>query len=413
LFQRPARRLSTAAESAKEGDSCSATGTSGNQGPTQLQAGVVVRQSEPTRADTPPEISGPAARVTGPSQDVVDDTERANEAGSALNKSPPRQKPRWEKQRVSENPSSRVPLRPIHNQLRASKGNNAPEKGFSVKAHAPLVGKKNNVQLGEDDLFELLITKVKQREESEYAATLIQQQVKNENMVLKEENLNLQDQLKKCQGKLAKTSSESRSQRAQIDKWKTKLGTFQGVLNEVGREYGRVQEQARELKEATVSLGREKDEIQYSLDKIRVQLVHDAERLEGQGNKLSNSEQTVARLREALNHSKEREDLIKTQLSSEKKRITTLETYIQNESQGQVRYLALVRNDQRNMAEKLNSACELFATSCVKSQDNILSKLGPALENCIVSVERLKEQCSTESINGQTLTSSVEEATTR
>ncbi|KAJ5129452.1 uncharacterized protein N7515_005491 [Penicillium bovifimosum] len=410
LLQRSARRLSTAANSGKESGSCSVTGNP-NQSPTQQQAGGLDAQlNERTTADMPRGISGPAARISDPSQDVVDDTEKASEAGPALPKSPPRQKPRREKQGVFEKPSSRVPLRPIRCQPQASKRNNTSEKGASVIAHAPVDGKKNNVQLSEDDLFGLLIARVKQREESEQAATLIQQQMQKNNEILKEENLSLQDQLKTCQGQLAKTSSESRSQRAQIDKWKTKLGVLQGVLNEVGREYGRVQEQARELKEASVSLGREKDEIQSSLDKIRLQL---SERLEGQRNKLSNSEETVARLREALDHSKEREDLIKTQLSNEKKRIITLETYIQNESQSQARYMALVRNDQRKMSEKLNSACELYATSCVKSQENILSKLGPALENCVGSVEGLKEQFSTERVDSQSLTSSVGEAAAR
>ncbi|KAJ5583456.1 hypothetical protein N7535_002076 [Penicillium sp. DV-2018c] len=412
-LRRPATRLSTAADSGKESGNCSATPLP-SQCPTQQQAGGLSAQlSAPTTADTFREASGPAARVAEPGQNVADDTEKAIEAGSALPEPPLRQKSRREKQGVLEKPSSRVPLRPIRYQPQASKRNQASEKGTSVTAHASIDGKKNNAQLSEDDLFGLLITRVKQREESEQAATLIQQQVQKNNEILKEENLNLQDQLKKCQGQLAKTSSESRSQRAQIDKWKTKLGVLQSVLNEVGREYGRVQEQARELKEATISLGKEKDEIQSSLDTIRFQLQRDSERLEGQRNKLADSEQTVARLREALNHSKEREDLTKAQLANEKKRIISLEAYIQNESQSQARYLALMRNDQRQMSEKLDSACELYATSCVKSQENILSKLGPALEHCVTSIEMLKEQSSAEMENGQSLTSSVEEAAAR
>ncbi|KAJ5196279.1 hypothetical protein N7449_006758 [Penicillium cf. viridicatum] len=410
-YQLAPSRLSTAAEPNKDSGSRSTPGDIVKQSSGQENAVIVARPNEPTGADTPRETIGPARRAVDTSQEVVVDIEKTGEADSALPDPPQVQQSRRERHEIPEYPCSRVPLKPIKIQLQASKRRH--EKEASSKQQAPLVGGKNGVQLSEDDLFELLITRMRQREESEQAAAVIQRQVTNENMGLKEENLNLQDRLKKCQGQLSKTSSESRSQRAQIDKWKAKLGTFKGVLNELGREYGVVREQAKELKEATMSLDREKSEIQHNLDEIRLKVLNSAETIQDQRERLSISEATVASLREALDHSEKRSDLIKTQLSNEKRRIATLEAYIQNESQSQSRYLALVRNDQRKMAEKLDSACELFTTSCFKSQDNILSKLSPALEHCLASVQGLKEQCSAETMNVQDFTNSVHEATSR
>lgn len=412
-YQLAPSRLSTAAEPNKDSGSRSKPGDLVKQSFGQEKAVIVARPNEPTGADTPRETIGPARRAVDTSQELVVDIEKTGDANSALPDPPQVQQPRREKHVIPEYPCSRVPLKPINNQLQASKRRHAPEKGASSKQQAPLVGGKNGVQLSEDDLFELLITRMREREESEQVAAVIQRQVTNENMGLKEENLNLQDRLKKCQGQLSKTSSESRSQRAQIDKWKAKLGTFKGVLNELGREYGVVREQAKELKEATMSLDREKSEIQHNLDEIRLKVSNSAEIIQDQRKRLSISEATVASLREALDHSEKRGDLIKTQLSNEKKRIATLETYIQNESQSQSRYLGLVRNDQRKMAENLDSACKLFTTSCFNSQDNILSKLSPALEHCLDSVQGLKEQCSAETMNFQDFTNSVHEATSR
>ncbi|KUM57861.1 hypothetical protein ACN42_g9316 [Penicillium freii] len=413
VFSQPPSRLPTAAEPNKDSGSRSTTGDLGKQSLGQEKAVIVPRPNETTGTDNPRETIGPAGRAIDTSQERVSDIEKTGEADSALPDPPQIQQPRRERHEIPEYLCSRVPLRPINNQLQASKRRHPPEKEAPSKQQAPLVDGKNGVQLSEDDLFELLITRMRQREESEQAAAVIQRQVTNENMGLKEENLNLQDRLKKCQGQLSKTSSESRSQRAQIDKWKAKLGTFKGILNELGREYGVVKGQAKELKEATMSLEREKSEIQHSLDEIRLKVSNSAETIQDQHERLSISEATVASLREALVHSEKRGDLIKTQLSNEKKRIATLEAYIQNESQSQSRYLALVRNDQRKMTEKLDSACELFATSCFKSQDNILSKLSPALEHCLASVQGLKEQCTSETMNVQDFTNSVHEATSR
>lgn len=413
MFPHPPSRLSEAAEPNKDSGSPPTPGDVEQPSFGQEQAMNVSQRNEPTEADNPRETIGPAGRAVDPSQERVVDIEKTGEPGPALPEPPQVQQPHRERQEIPENPSSRLPLRPIHNQLQVSKQRRAPEKEASSKQQAPLVGGKNGVRLSEDDLFELLITRMRQREESEQAAAVIQRQVTNENIGLKEENLKLQDQLQKCQGQLAKTSSESRSQRAQIDKWKAKLGTFKGVLNELGREYGAVREQAKELKEATMSLDREKSEIQYSLDEIRLKVSNSEETIQDQRKRLSISEETVASLREALDHSEKRGDLTKTQLSNEKKRIATLEAYIQNESQSQSRYLALVRNDQRKMAEKFDSACELFTTSCFKSQESILSKLSPELEHCLASVQGLKEQCSAETMNVQDFTNSVHEATSR
>ncbi|KAJ5939951.1 hypothetical protein N7516_000119 [Penicillium verrucosum] len=413
VFSQPPGRPSTAAEPNKDSGSGSTPGDPGKQCLGQERAVLVPRPNEPTGADTPRETIGPAGRAVDTNQERVSDIEKTGEADSALPDSPQVQQPRRERHEIPEYPRSRVPLKPINNQLQASKRLRPPEKEASSKQQAPLVGGKNGVQLSEDDLFELLIKRMKQREESEQAAAAIQRQVTNENMGLKEENLNMHDRLKKCQGQLSKASSESRSQRAQIDKWKAKLGTFKGVLNELGREYGVVREQAKELKEATMSLEREKSEIQRSLNEIRLKVSNNAETIKDQRERLSISEATVASLREALDHSEKRGDLTKSQLSNEKKRIATLEAYIQNESQSQSRYLALVRNDQRKMAEKLDSACELFTTSCFKSQDNILAKLSPTLEHCLASVQGFKEQCASETMNVQDFTNSVHEATSR
>ncbi|KAJ5773066.1 hypothetical protein N7457_007962 [Penicillium paradoxum] len=406
LLHQPIRRRSMTAGSSKEmcGGSAIEKAAFG-----QSQVSVVAQPSEPTRVNTPRQNIGPAGKGAVLVQHGVDEIEGTSEASSALPE-PAIQHSHRERQETAENQVPRVPLKPIHNQLQALKRYRASEKESNTKSQAALIGTKHSVQLSEDDLFELLIKRMKQREETEHAATLIQRQVKNENSALKEQNLVLQDRLKKCQGQLAKTSSESRAQRAQIDKWKEKLGMFKGILNELGREYGVVREHSKVLKETTVSLAKEKSEIQQNLVDIKLQVSNYAEKIQGQRDKLLNSETTVSRLKEALNHSEKRGELIKAQLSNEKRRIATLENYIQNESQSQARYLALVRNDQRKMAEKFDSACELFITSCVKSQDVILSKLSPKLEQCVDSVQKLQNQCVTEAINVQDFTKSVEQA---
>lgn len=370
-----------------------------------------------SRPDKPIEIMDPidtpdtAAHLRTLGQGITDFC-KASEAGVALNKAAPTQQPRLrrESQEVPDHSSSRVPLKPVNNQLRASKPRNLFEKEVPSKKQTSLVSGKKNLQLSENDLFEQLIVRMRQREESEQNAANIQEQVETENRGLREANNTLQDRLKKYQAQLVKTSLETKSQRAQIDQWKAKLGIFKGVLNELGREYDKFREQTKDLKETALSLGKEKGEIQSTLDDLKMQVSKNAATIESQRERLSTSEGTIVVLREALEHSEKRGDLIKGQLFSEKKRIVTLENYIQNESQSQARYLTVVRKEQSKITEKLDSICDLFSKSCSETQDTILSKLKPEIERCVASVEELKKQCSAETMNVESFTSSVQEA---
>lgn len=411
LLHLPPRQPSTSAECIKETSNGSATGNIRNASHGQDNTGGLTRPNEPAKANTPRQDTGSAVKTTGLAQDLFDSNEKTSEECSGLSESPQMRQSHRERQDISKNQISRVPLKPIQDRIQVSKRHRAPDREPSAKLQEHLLGVKNGGQLGEDDLFELLIKRMRQREESEQAATFIQRQTKNENVGLKEQNLVLQNRLVKCQGELAKASSDSRAQRAQIEKWKAKLGTFKGILNELGREYGTVREQAKELRDATISIEREKSDIRRSLDEIRLQVSNDADKIRSQRDNLSSSEGTIASLKEALDHSEKRGELIRDQLFNEKKRIVTLETYIQNESQSQARYLVLVKNDQRRMAEKIDSACELFSTSGSKTQENILSKLSPTLEHCVASVDKIKDRFFTETMKVQDFTSSVEKAT--
>jgi DNA repair exonuclease SbcCD ATPase subunit len=339
---------------------------------------------------------------------------KTSEAGFALNKAAPTQPSRFrrESQEVPEE-SSRVPLKPVNNQISALKiGNSIGKEAVSKKQTVPVTGKRN-VQLNEDELFEQLILRMRQREESEQNAANIQRQMETENHDLKETNHTLQDRVKKYQVQLVKLSSETRHQRAQIDQWKARLGTFRGVLNEIGREYDKVREQTKDLKENAVSLGREKGEIQSTLDDLKIQVSKHAATVEDQREKLSTSEGTVVILREALEHSEKRGDLIKGQLVSDKKRIATLENYIHKESQSQARYLTVVRKEQTKMADKLDSICEMLSKSCSETPNTIISKLRPEIQHCVASVEELKKQCFAEAMNVESFNSTVQEAASR
>lgn len=313
----------------------------------------------------------------------------------------------------SQKTCSRVPFKPVNTQ-RTSKVHIATEKETLPKNQTTSsVRAKSSVQLSENDLFEQLIERVKEREESHQNATVIKQQIEAENRKLKEANHNLQERLKKHQAHLAKATFDNKNQRAQLDQCKGKIATFKGVLNEFGREYERIRGQTIDVKETTVSLSREKEEIQASLSDLRMQLSKNAATMEGQREMLATSNATIAGLKEALEHAEGRSDLIKAQLTSERKRIVTLETYIQNESQSQARCLGIVRKEQSQVTEKLDNMSSQFSKVCLETQDAIISMLGPEIGRCVSLGEDLKTQHCAEAMDVKRLTTNIQDAGSR
>jgi chromosome segregation ATPase len=366
-----------------------------------------IETTEPARPGDNPET---APSLRPPGHEFVDVC-KASGSDFTMHNAVPTQRTRLhrESQEIPDH-SPPAPLKPFNNQLRTSMTPNSMEKEVNSKKQMSLSSGKRKLQLSEDDLFEQLIGKIRQREESEKMAANLRRHVETENQRLREVNHTLQDRVKNYQVQLVEISSENKGQRAHIDQWKAKLGTFRRILNEIGREYDKVRQQTKDVREAAMSLGREKVEIKATLDDLKMQVSNQAATIEGQRNKISTSEGTIVALREALEHSEKRGDLIKAQLFSEKKRIVTLENYIQNESQSQARYLTVVKKEQNKMSEKLDSMYDLLSKFPCETQDTILSKIRPEIERCVVCFEELKKQSSSEMMNVESFTSSVQEA---
>ncbi|KAJ5333162.1 hypothetical protein MYU51_005007 [Penicillium brevicompactum] len=384
------------------------------QSPVEHEDGVSVsRLHEPKEGGGHNEASGNTSSAGKPPQGVAD-FYKTNEVGPAL----PRDASATLERRHDRGSHEatillppRVPLRPVNTQ-RTSKRQGHHEKE-APKKQMLVVGGKKNTQLSENDLFEQLIVRIRQREESEQNATSIRRKIESENRALKEANQALQERVNKNQVQLVKASSESNGQRALLEQLKAKMTTYRGVIHELGREYDKVRAQTMDLKETAASLGHEKVEIQATLGDLKLQTSKQTAMIEGQKERLASSNGSIALLKEALEHSEKRSDLLKAQLMGDKRRIGTLEAYIQRESESQARCLTVVKKEQRKMAEKIDTMCDRFKKACFEAQDSILTKLGPEVERCAASVEDLKKQCSAETMNAEEFTNSVQKASSR
>lgn len=251
-------------------------------------------------------------------------------------------------------------------------------------------------QLTEDKLFELLIGRIKQREENEAVNASLQRQLKAQNLQLQQECQELHNQLEAYHAKLQKSVTETKACQSQIGDWKAKIRSFKHVVNELGHDYDALRDDNRRVKEIALSLEEDKGKLMQAIDEIKAQLALVEERNKLQQARISEDEKCIAVLTHDLENSGAREKDVQAHLSNERKRTSMLESYIQSHSRGHAKQLDIVREHQGKLLEKLESGLESVANSSNGHQDAVLDKFNVMSEEFRSSIHSLAQNCSTE-----------------
>lgn len=247
-------------------------------------------------------------------------------------------------------------------------------------------------QLTEDDLFQLFITRIRQREEDAVASATLRKQLEDVACKLTDENQALNTELEAYSVQLQKKTMEAKSYRSQIDDWKAKIGKFKHFLNMLGTDYQNLRGESIHLRAARSALDKEGKELRGNIDDIKAQISQVVRTVGEKKGHLMESETILTTLGSELKHSEEKTKLVQTQLIEERRRVVTLESYIQRHSYSQERELGLIRSDQLGISEKLNSAFEAMARLWESSQASLRSILSPTMDKCLLALSSITEK---------------------
>lgn len=291
---------------------------------------------------------------------------------------------------------------PLKDGLRVSKRRRThSRKSTGRKPSAPRPVDNENPQLTEDDLFQILIMRVRQREEDNVAAANLRKQLEATASQLAEENEALRAELEAYGAQLQKKTLESKTYKAQMNTWKTKLGKFKHVLNVLGTDYQNLRGESIHLKATRSALDKEGKEIRGSIDGIRTQISKVTTSVGEKKNHILESETMINTLRNDLKHSNEKARSVENQLHEERKRVMTLESYIQYHSLAQEKQLGIIRADHLGMNQKMDSAFEAMAKLWESSQTSIRSIMSPTMERCLLAINSLSEKESLDNVEIQ------------
>lgn len=309
--------------------------------------------------------------------------------------------------------SSRPPIRPS-NYARISKrcrekARNALVRQQSLTSNSKLASHV----LTEERLFELLIVKIRQREENETAATNIRHHLEGDNAQLVSENQQLRQQMESYDQQLKKMTVDSKVRQSRMDSWKARLQKFKNVVNELGGDYDALRLEAEKLKGMTKSLEKEKCDLVETIDRIKIQIARAEATIDGQGSKILADDREISALRQALESANERLEDARAELVEEKRRAASLESYILNYARDQARQLVSIRVDQSKLHEKFTSAVAIAAEESTAARNTILSEMRALSEAQQSSVRTLGEKCSSERLEVQKFSNTAHEIVSR
>lgn len=267
-----------------------------------------------------------------------------------------------------------------------------------------LPGDSSSSQLTEDDIFLLLINRLRQREENEIAAASQREQVETEVLNLKEENKALKDQLESSVSRLQKKNVEIKAHKTQMEHWKAKLNKFKFFLNDFGNDYQGLRDEASHLKSTKGSLDNDRRDILNTINDARSQVARVVQSVENRKGRLAETSNVISSLEQALKNSDEKTVSVHRQLSDEKRKVAVLESYIQNLTRCQGKSIASIREEQHEILRRLDSAFESVDRKWESSHIAIQEMISPTLDTFSSSAKDLHERCSTDKLEAQQVT---------
>lgn len=284
-------------------------------------------------------------------------------------------------------------------------GSRNPARDFQPRKSKPTKLQKTNAikaavqQLTEDRLFELLIGRIRQREENEANAANTQRLMESENYQLKQENQDLKQQMEVYLQRLHESNEECESKRSLLEEWKGKIRKFKVVVNEMGQDYDALREEADQLRSTVLSLGKEKGELTEIINEIKLRISRAEGAAEVQQSKNQESEKTIAILEKALQSSQEREKAVEGQLADQRKRSANLESYIQKYSLVQIKQLGLLKEGQQDLFEKLSADIHNSGQDSMNLKAAVLLAITDAFDTCRSSMQSLTDRFSEEQVS--------------
>ncbi|EEH38319.2 hypothetical protein PAAG_01240 [Paracoccidioides lutzii Pb01] len=314
----------------------------------------------------------------------------------------------------SREPNSRSPhplpndTRPRSKQMSSSKvakRSLSPADGRSSAPTKPVTLRKEpsyTSQPSEEDLFYMLIRKLKKRDEAEAATSAIKERMEIVIDELTQENDNLRCKLRDV-GLICKNQKEQINARnSLVERWKEKFSRLRGFVTSVGNDFEILRKEGQLLKSAQDSLVQEKEHINETLklmhdntDQLKIRWDQHRATISGVQHECSSLEKSLST---AAGKCADAEKLI----SLERSRAAMLENYVRNYANRNQKLAAEIQQQQSQTITKIDEIYRHLEGSWNVSQSSMKKEIESGFISCLSLLKSLTQQ---ESVKRQDLES--------
>lgn len=251
-------------------------------------------------------------------------------------------------------------------------------------------------QPSEEDLFYMLIHKLKRRDEAEAALVAMREQVEEKLRKSGDENRALTAQLNQAVIRYKKQEAELTSQRELIERWKVKFCRLRNIVKAIGDDQESLRQEGQLLKSAQGSLLHEQGQFREQMNTIGNATEAMSQNLSKQRRQLSDIRNAAAGLERSTVQLKTQLTDREHSLTRERNRVVRLESHIENISKAHLRFAKAFQNGQTASISKIEGLYE-FISSC---SGNLVAELGVKIRpHFDASIEILKSLEVRESVN--------------
>lgn len=248
-------------------------------------------------------------------------------------------------------------------------------------------------QPSEEDLFYMLIRRLKKRDEMEAEAVAIKRRMEGKMLELTRANDDLSCKLQESEIICKNQQEQLNASNSIIERWKVKFNRLRAFVTNVGNDFEVLRKEGQILRSTQDSLLREKEEINETLkqmsdstDLLKTRWSQQCATITGARLEFDNLEKSLLTATSTIT---ENEKL----LSRERNRVATLENYVKNYSDNHRKQTAELDEKQSQMITKLDVIHEQLE-GWNFSQSSIKGEMESGFRSCMSLLNSLSQQQS-------------------
>lgn len=246
-----------------------------------------------------------------------------------------------------------------------------------------------SAQPSEEDLFYLLIHKLKRREQVEAATAALKEEMEKKLREVNQENEALKGQLKQAETRHIEHETERVSQRNLIERWKVKFNKLRNLMVTIGNGHEILRRDGRLLKSVQTALVQGSHHLQLDVKQLSNNTSEINKGITQHNIEFASMQSEFVALRNSLILIDNKLKNSEQSLARERSRTATLEAYIRTHSNRGLKQLASFQHIHAETSSRIESLCKGIKDSIPSSQFTMETEFGSSLKTCLEVLGKL------------------------